>query len=168
MKKKLTLVSYKLMPTTKKRKAGTAKKEEPTLLRHCINFLFDTWYKMFSCDPIRDANWTDWRVGLSCWAHLAPAIAIWLIGMNIRNCIVYEFVLYIIVPTNGFFADYVNTGRVSMWHMIDRWTGTTQQSLYLEFSLYTHASSTTYHLQYSNYSISNKRGETSYNINDHH
>ena len=93
------------------------------VLKHSFNFLVDAWRKMLSCTPSRDAYWSDWRVGLSCWSYLAPAIVIWLIAMNVRNCIAYEFALYIIVPTNSFVADYVFMGRVSVWHLIDRWTG---------------------------------------------
>ena len=94
-----------------------------TLYKHSLNFLSDAWHKMLSCTPTRDRYWSDWRVGLSCWCYLAPAIAIWLLAMNIRNCITYELALYIIVPTNSFVADYIFMGRVSVWHMIDRWTG---------------------------------------------
>ena len=115
------------MPATQKEKGVERKEEKVILFNHCIHFLIDAWYKMLSCRPNRyTPHWSDWRVGLSCWAYLAPAIAIWFIAMNIRNCITYEFALYIIVSTNSFVADYVCMGRVSMWHMIDRWTGTTQ------------------------------------------
>lgn len=88
-----------------------------------INFVVDAWHKMLSCDPTRGALWSDWKVGLSCFAYLAPAIAIWCIPWNVRNCIVYEMTLYIVVSTNSFVADYIFMGKISMWHMLDRWTG---------------------------------------------
>ena len=76
-------------------------------------FLTDSIQKMFSTKPTHK-KWTNWKVGLSCFAYLAPAIVIWLIAMNTRYCFLYEFTLYIVVTFNSFVADYIMMGKVSV------------------------------------------------------
>eukprot|EP01084_Bolivina_argentea_P247795 414540_1 len=95
-----------------------------TLFGSSMSFLTDTFRRMLSTKPSRYERFTDWSVGLSCFAYMLPAVTIWFIALNVRNCILYEFSFYIVVSTNSFIADYIFMGQISIWHAIDRWTAT--------------------------------------------
>eukprot|EP01084_Bolivina_argentea_P197880 338999_1 len=77
-----------------------------------------------STKPTHREIWTDWMVGLSCFAYLLPSFTIWCIASNLRVYTPYEFVFYIVVTTNSFIADYIYMGQISIWHALDRWTAT--------------------------------------------
>eukprot|EP01083_Nonionella_stella_P095351 267682_1 len=93
------------------------------IITSCFDFLCDTTKKMLSTKPTNQ-GWSNWVVGLSSFSYLAPAITIWCLTMDIRDSALYEFTLYVIVSCNSFIADYIMTGKISIWHMLDRWTAT--------------------------------------------
>eukprot|EP01083_Nonionella_stella_P180216 642055_1 len=88
-------------------------------------FLKYSFCSMMSKHPTHPGTiWTDWMVGLSCFAYLLPSFTIWFIAFNLRGCMLGELAFYIVVAINSFIADYIFMGQISVWHAIDRWTAT--------------------------------------------
>eukprot|EP00483_Globobulimina_turgida_P004482 UN04491 len=79
------------------------------MMEPVIDFIIAHTSKLRSTKPTHQ-NWTDWTIGFSCFAYLAPALTLfWFnIPLNIRFSAVYEMILYIVVSWNSFLADYVN------------------------------------------------------------
>ena len=104
------------------------------MVGNIMNFITQQIAAMFSCNPrnndtngsesLTNKTYVNWQTGLSCWAYCLPAIASYIFCLPLRDCAIYEISLYFMTSVNSFMADYVNSGKVSMFHAIDRWTAT--------------------------------------------
>ena len=109
--------------------AGTqdTEKDELTDLPNvpgCLGCLTDGIHKLTSKSQSRKPGDTNLAVGLSCFCYLYPTITIFsLTAWSVRSSLFYEACWYVVVSTNSFLSDYVFLGTESIWHPVDRWTG---------------------------------------------
>jgi len=80
-------------------------------------------------DEERDRSWTNWWIGISCCCFLMPSMTILILRAwsDVRRCIIFDCIYFVIVAICSFLSDFVYCyvkDPPLPFETIDQWTAT--------------------------------------------